>query len=138
MIQISLIAILAIIMLSVVISQNYNILSLFASIFVSHISALFFLLLLVLSLVVWIMVRMNKLVLLYSVSFSLLALTIIISLFYATNVLMNQPSLIKPYPIQNSLQWPSTCRFSNSFRTYPGYHFYTIIHISLDSIGIPT
>jgi hypothetical protein len=103
MIQISLIAILAILMLSIVVSQNYNILSLFAAIFVSHISALFFLLLLVLTLVVWIMVRMNKLLLLYSVSFSLLALTIIISLFYATNVLMNQPSLIKPYPIQSSL-----------------------------------
>src|SRR4029453_11738367 len=103
MIQISLIAILAILMLSIVVSQNYNILSLFAAIFVSHISALFFLLLLVLSLVVWIMVRMNKLLLLYSVSFSLLTLTIIISLFYATNVLMNQPSLIKPYPIQSSL-----------------------------------
>ena len=103
MIQISLIAILTIIMLSIAVSQNYNILSLFTAIFISHISALFFLLLLVLSLVVWIMVRMNKLLLLYSVSFSLLALSIVISLFYATNVLMNQPSLIKPFPIQTSL-----------------------------------
>lgn len=103
MIQSSLIAILAIIMLSIAVSQNYNILSLFAAIFVSHISSLFFLLLLVLSLVVWIMIRMNKLLLLYSVSFSLLALSLIISLFYATNVLMNQAALIKPYPIQNSL-----------------------------------
>ena len=103
MIQISLIAILVIIMLSIVVSQNYNILSLFAAIFLSHISALFFLLLLVLSLAVWIMVRMNKLLLLYSVSFSLLALTTIISLFYAMNVLMDQPSLIKSYPIQTSL-----------------------------------
>lgn len=103
MIQSSLIAILAIMMLSIALSQNYNILSLFAAIFVSHISSLFFLLLLVLSLVVWIMVRMNKLLLLYSVSFSLLALSLIISLFYATNVLMNQAALIKPYPIQNSL-----------------------------------
>lgn len=103
MIQISLIAILVIIMLSIVVSQNYNILSLFAAIFVSHISALFFLLLLVLSLAVWIMVRMNNLLLLYAVSFSLLSLTAIISLFYATTVLMDQPSLIKPYPIQTSL-----------------------------------
>jgi len=103
MIQILLIAILAVIMLSIVVSQNYNILLLFAAIFISHISALFFLLLLVLSLVLWIMVRMNKLLLLYSVSFSLLALTTIISLFYAMNVLMEQPSLIKPYAIQTSL-----------------------------------
>jgi hypothetical protein len=103
MIQILLIAILAIMMVSIVVSQNYNILLLFAAIFISHISALFFLLLLVLSLVLWIMVRMNKLLLLYSVSFSLLALTTIISLFYAMNVLMDQPSLIKPYAIQTSL-----------------------------------
>ena len=103
MIQILLIAVLAIIMVSIVVSQNYNILLLFAAIFISHISALFFLLLLVLSLVLWIMVRMNKLLLLYSVSFALLSLTTIISLFYAMNVLMDQPSLIKPYAIQTSL-----------------------------------
>jgi hypothetical protein len=101
--QFSLIAILAIIIQSTVALKSYNILLLFAATYVSHISALFFLLLLVLSLVVWIMVRMNKVLLLYSVSFSLLALTIILSLIYATIVLMNQPSLIKPYPIQSSL-----------------------------------
>jgi len=103
MVQISLIAILAIIILSTVVSQNYNILSLFVVIFISHISALFFLLLLVLSLVVWIMVRMNKLLLLYSVSFTLLVSTIIISMVYASIVLMNQPSVIKPYPIRSSV-----------------------------------
>src|SRR5512133_105187 len=101
--QFSLIAILAIIILSTVVFHSYNILLLFATLYISHIFALFFVLALVLSLVVWIMVRMSKILSLYSVSFSLLALTIIISLIYATIVLSNQPSFIKPYPIRASL-----------------------------------
>jgi len=102
-VQYSLIAILAIIILSTVVLHSYNILFLFAATYISHISALFFILVLALSIVEWIMVRRSKILSLYSVSFSLLALTIIISLIYATIILTNQPSLIKQYPIRTSL-----------------------------------
>jgi hypothetical protein len=49
------------------------------------------------------MVKKNRILLLYSLSFSLTALTIIISLMYATIVLSHQESIIKPYPIHTSL-----------------------------------
>ena len=101
--QLSLIVLFAIIIYSVVVLQSYSILSLFAALYISHIPALFFLMFLVLSLVEWIMVKKNRILLLYSLSFSLTALTIIISLMYATIVLAHQESIVKPYPIHTSL-----------------------------------
>lgn len=102
LIQFSLIAIIVIIVQSTVNLQSYSVLSVLAAIYISHIAALFFLLLLSLSLVEWIRTKRNKILLLYAVSFAVTALSIIISLIYATNVLSNQPSLINPYSIRAS------------------------------------
>lgn len=99
----SLIIIFAILIQSIVVLQSYNILSLFVALYVSHIPALFFLMFLVLTLVEWIMIKKNRLLSLYSLSFSLTALTLIISLIYSTYVLSNHNSFIKPYPIHTSL-----------------------------------
>ena len=66
--------------------KSYSTLSLLAVVYISHISALFFLFILVITLVDWIITRRDKILLLYSVSFSLTAIAIITSLFYATIV----------------------------------------------------
>jgi hypothetical protein len=113
--QLLLIAIFAIIIQSMLVSQNYNILSLFAAVYVSHVPALFFLLFLVLTLVEWIMIKKNRILSLYSLSFSLTALTIIISLIYATFLLPNYPSFIKPYPIHTSLYSVPSAALANYF-----------------------
>ena len=68
-VQISLMAILALLILSTVVLHSYNILFLFAATYISHISALFFILVLALSIVEWIMVRRSKILSLYSYLF---------------------------------------------------------------------
>jgi len=98
--QYSLIGILVAIILQIVLFKSYNILSLSAAVYISHISALFFLILLALTLVEWIKTRRNKILSLYAISFSLTAFAIMTSLIYAIYVLTYQSSFIKPYPIR--------------------------------------
>jgi hypothetical protein len=101
--QFLLIAIILTIILSIVATKSYSTLLILASVYIGHIVALFFLTYLVISLVDWLMEKKNKILWLYTISFSLTALAIIISLIYATSVLTYQPSVIKPYPIKVSL-----------------------------------
>jgi hypothetical protein len=99
----SLIGVLIIIIQPTMALRSYSILSLFAAVYVSHISALFFIIYLVITLVHWLITKKNKILSLYAISFTLTAITIITSLIYATYVLSYQPSNIRPSSIHNSL-----------------------------------
>lgn len=101
--QYSLILILVTIIQPIIILKSYNILSLLAAVYISHFSALFFLISLTLALVDWIRTRKSKILTFYAISFGLMALTVITSLIYASNVLVYQVSNVKPSSIHNSL-----------------------------------
>lgn len=101
--QLLLISIMLIIIHPIINLNSYNILSLFAVIYISHITALFFLISLVLTLVDWIMTKRNKILSLYAISFALTAIAIITSLLYATYVLSYHTSSIKPLSFHQSL-----------------------------------
>jgi hypothetical protein len=101
--QLSLISIMLIIIHPIINLNSYNILSLFAVIYISHTTALFFLMSLVVTLVDWIMTKRNKILSLYAISFALTGITIITSLLYATYVLSYHTSNIKPSSIHQSL-----------------------------------
>jgi hypothetical protein len=83
--------------------KSYNTLSLLALVFISHITALFFLIMLALTLVNWIMAKRDRVLSLYTISFSLTAIAIMTSLIYATYVLSHQPSTIRPSSIHGAL-----------------------------------
>jgi hypothetical protein len=83
--------------------KSYNTLSLLSVVFISHITGLFFLIMLVLTLVDWIMTKRDKILTLYTISFSLTAIAIITSLIYATYVISHQPSNIRPSSVHRSL-----------------------------------
>ena len=83
--------------------KSYNTLSLLAVIYISHVAALFFLIALVLTLIDWIMTKRDKILTLYTISFSLTAIAIVTSLIYATYVLSHQPSNIKISSFHQSL-----------------------------------
>jgi hypothetical protein len=83
--------------------KSYNTLSLLVLVFISHITALFFLIMLVLTMVDSIIAKRDKILSLYTISFSLTAITIMISLIYSTYVLSNQTSNIRPLPIHYAL-----------------------------------
>ncbi len=101
--QLLLISIMLIIIHPIINLNSYNILSLLAVIYISHITALFFLISLVLTLVDWIMTKRNKILSLYAISFALTAIAIITSLLYATYVLSYHTSSIKPLSFHQSL-----------------------------------
>ena len=100
--QILLISIMLIIIQPTIALKSYNTVSLLVLVFISHIIALFFLIMLVLTLVDSIMAKGDKILSLYTISFSLTAIAIMTSLIYATYVLSNQPSNIRPLSIHNS------------------------------------
>lgn len=83
--------------------KSYKTLWLLAELYVGHITALFFLIVLVLTLVDWIMTKRDKIITLYTISFSLTAIAIIMSMIYATYVLSHQPSNIRPSSVHLSL-----------------------------------
>jgi len=83
--------------------KYYNTLSLLILVFISHITALFFLIMLVLTLVDSIMAKRDKILSLYTISFSITAITIMISLIYSTYVLSSHNSNIGPFPIHYAL-----------------------------------
>jgi hypothetical protein len=101
--QLLLISIMLIIIYPIINLSSYNILSLLAVIYISHITALFFLISLVLTLVDWIMTKRNKILSLYAISFALTAIAIITSLLYATYVLSYHTTSIKPLSFHQSL-----------------------------------
>jgi hypothetical protein len=101
--QLSLISIMLIIIHPIINLNSYSIVSVFAVIYISHITALFFLMSLVITLVDWIMIKRNKILSLYAISFALTGVAIITSLLYATSVLSYHTSNISPLPIHQSL-----------------------------------
>jgi hypothetical protein len=94
--QLSLIITMVIIIQPTIALKSFNILSLFAVIYISHITALFFLIMLVLTLVDWMRTKRDKILSLYTISFSLTAVAIMTSLIYAIYVLSHQPSNLRP------------------------------------------
>lgn len=112
--QFSLIAAMVIIILQMILLKSYSILSLLAVVYISHITAIFFLILLVVAFIDWMRTRRNKILSLYTVSFSLTALAIMISLLYAT-VLPYQLSNVIPYPIHLSMLNLPGSELANSF-----------------------
>jgi len=101
--QILLISIMVMIIQPTIAFKTYNTLSLLAVVFISHITALFFLIMLALTLVNWIMTKRDRVLSLYTISFSLTAIAIMTSLIYATYVLSHQPSNIRPTSFHISL-----------------------------------
>ena len=101
--QLVLIGIMVMIIQPSIALKSYSTLSLLAVVYISHITALFFLIVLVLTLVNWIITKRDKILSLYTISFSLTAITIMTSLIYATYVLSHQPSNIRPSSIHHSL-----------------------------------
>jgi len=101
--QILLISIMVMIIQPTIALKTYNTLSLLAVVFISHITALFFLIMLALTLVNWIMTKRDRVLSLYTISFSLTAIAIMTSLIYATYVLSHQPSNIRPTSFHISL-----------------------------------
>ena len=91
----SLIGILVTIILQIIFMKSYNILLLFAAVYISHISATLFLIFLVLKSLDWLRTRRDKILSLYTISFTLTAIAIITSLIYAVNVLSYQRSTIR-------------------------------------------
>jgi len=100
--QLLLVSLMIIIIQPTLALKSYNTLTLLALVFISHITSLFFLIMLVLTLVDSIMAKGDKILSLYTISFSLTAIAIMTSLIYATYVLSNQPSNIRPLSIHNS------------------------------------
>jgi hypothetical protein len=101
--QLLLISLMLIIIQPTLTLKSYNTLSLLAVVIISHITALFFLIMLVLTMVDSIIARRDKILSMYTISFSLMAITIMISLIYSTYVLSNQVSNIRPLPIHYAL-----------------------------------
>jgi hypothetical protein len=101
--QIILIGIMVMIIQPTIAFKSYNTFSLLALVFISHITALFFLIMLTLTLVNWIMAKRDRILSLYTISFSLTAIAIMTSLIYATYVLSHQPSTIRPSSIHQAL-----------------------------------
>lgn len=97
--QYSLIAILVIVILQIVLFKGYSIILLFSAIYISHIVAMLFLFLLVLLLWDWLKTRKNKILSLYAISLTLMAMTIMTSLVYGTFTLYGHSLSIKQYPI---------------------------------------
>jgi hypothetical protein len=100
--QLSLIITMAIIIEPTIALTSYKTLSLLAVVFISHISAVFFLIMLVLTLVDSILAKGDRILSLYTISFSLTTIAIMTSLVYATYTLSHQPSNIRPLSIHNS------------------------------------
>ena len=101
--QILLISIIVMIIQPTIAFKSYNTLSLLAVVFISHITALFFLIMLVLTLVDWIMAKRDRILSLYTISFSLTAIAIMTSLVYTEQVLSHQPSNIRPSSFHGSM-----------------------------------
>lgn len=101
--QILLISIMVMIIQPTIALKSYNTLSLLALVFISHITALFFLIMLATTLVDWIMTKRDRILSLYTISFALTAIAIMTSLLYATYVLSHQPSSIRPSSIHSAL-----------------------------------
>ena len=113
--QILLIGIMVMIIQPTIAFKSYNTLSLLAVVFISHITALFFLIMLMLTLVDWIMTKRDRILSLYTISFSLTAIAIMTSLVYTEQVLSHQPSNIRPSSFHGSMLSLPSAELAMSF-----------------------
>ena len=100
--QTLMIGIVTTIILQMVLSNKYNVILLQTSTYITHISALIFLILLVLMFLGWLKSKRNYIIVLYAIAFSLISVTILVSLIY----LEYQYSLTvtpdrKPFPVNS-------------------------------------
>src|SRR6476659_3408306 len=107
--------ILVTIIVQIIFMKSYSTLLLFATVYISHISAILFLIFLVLKSLGWLRTKRNKILSLYTISFILTALAILTSLIYATVVLSYQPSTIRQTSIHVSLLSIPRSDLVNSF-----------------------
>jgi hypothetical protein len=109
--QISMIGIIVTILLQMAIFHKYSIFLLHASTILTHISALVFVSLLIFTFAGWLKSRRNYIIIMFTVSFVLISVTIIVSLVYLESQYSATRSLskdIRPYPIHFVLiQFPS-------------------------------
>lgn len=115
LIQFLIFSILLIIIQPIIGLESYNILALLATVYTSHISSLFFLIFLTLTLIDWIRLRNDKVLSLFTISFLLTAFAIMISFVYATSVLTYQLSSIGPSSFHFSLSNLPSSQLANSF-----------------------
>jgi hypothetical protein len=98
--QILIITIIFTIILQMILSNKYNIILVRAETYLTYISTLFFLISLVLIFVGWYRSKRNYIIMLFTLSFALLAINIVISLIYLDSYFYRSVKLdILPYPI---------------------------------------
>ena len=123
--QLILISIMVTIIQPTVTMKSYSTLFLIAVVYISHIASFFFLIMLVITLVDWLMIKRDRILSLYTISFSLTAIAIMTSLIYATYVLSDQPSNIRPSSFHRSLLDLPRSELALSFG--PAFDFMSIL-----------
>jgi hypothetical protein len=113
--QYFLIAIMVIIIIQVSVYHSYSIITLWAAFYISHLSSMGFLIVLTILMLKWLRSKKNRILLLYAISFSLVAGTMAISLGYANHQLSYSMPIIKPYSIHQSLLNIPLSSISNTF-----------------------
>ena len=116
--QTLMVGILITIMLQMTLWNKYNIILLQVATYVTHVSALIFLILLVLMFIGWLKSRRNYISLLFTIAFSLVSATILVSLIYleyqfSRTVIPDR----KPFPINTYVIRQDAPPFAESFAT---------------------
>ena len=116
--QILLVAIILVIILQMLIMNKYSLGLLQGSTYLTHISALLFLIFLVSMFVGWLKSRRNYIIMLYTISFSLISFNIFISMIYLEYqyTFTNSP-FRKPYPITSYVTRQEITPWSESLAT---------------------
>ena len=116
--QILMVAIILVIILQMIIMNKYSLVLLQVSTYLTHLSALLFLIFLVSTFVGWLKSRRNYLIMLYAISFSLISFNIFISMIYLEYqyTFTNSP-FRKPYPISSYVTRQEITPWSESLAT---------------------
>ena len=114
----SMVAIMIWIILQMFLLNKYHLAFLQASTYISHISALLFLVCLVSVFLSWLKSRRNYIMMLYTIVFSLISLNIVISMIYLEyQYSLTQSNFRKPYPITTYVIRQQPTPFSESLAT---------------------
>ena len=116
--QILMVAIILVIILQMLIMNKYSLGLLQVSTYLTHISALLFLIFLVSIFVSWLKSRRSYIIMLYTISFTLISFNIFISMIYLEYqyTFTNSP-LRKPYPVSSYVTRQEITPWSESFAT---------------------
>ena len=113
-------AIILILIIQMIFSHKYHILLLHIVNYISHVSALLFLAVLIFMFVTWFRSRKNVLIIMYTISFLLVAANIVVSLVYLEFYLSSSRSLtnqIRPYAIHSYVISSFSTPFTQSLST---------------------